>query len=64
MRSTRSSQEWDARRDDPIAAVRASYEAGVTDEFIEPIVVHGNTATRARATQRSSSTSAPTAAVS
>ncbi len=27
--------------DDPIAAVRASYEAGVTDEFIEPIVVPG-----------------------
>ena len=26
---------------DPIAAVRASYEAGVTDEFIEPIVVPG-----------------------
>ncbi|MEX0816941.1 MAG: 2,3-bisphosphoglycerate-independent phosphoglycerate mutase [Gaiellales bacterium] len=27
--------------DDPIAAVRASYEAGVTDEFIEPIVLPG-----------------------
>jgi len=27
--------------DDPIAAVEASYEAGVTDEFIEPIVVAG-----------------------
>jgi 2,3-bisphosphoglycerate-independent phosphoglycerate mutase len=26
---------------DPIAAVRASYDAGVTDEFIEPIVVRG-----------------------
>jgi 2,3-bisphosphoglycerate-independent phosphoglycerate mutase len=26
---------------DPIAAVEASYEAGVTDEFIEPIVVQG-----------------------
>ena len=26
---------------DPIAAVRASYEAGVTDEFIAPIVVPG-----------------------
>jgi 2,3-bisphosphoglycerate-independent phosphoglycerate mutase len=26
---------------DPIAAVEASYEAGVTDEFIEPIVVDG-----------------------
>ncbi len=30
-----------ARAADPIAAVRASYEAGVTDEFIEPIVVPG-----------------------
>ena len=27
--------------DDPIAAVRASYEIGVTDEFIEPIVLQG-----------------------
>jgi 2,3-bisphosphoglycerate-independent phosphoglycerate mutase len=26
---------------DPVEAVRASYEAGVTDEFIEPIVVDG-----------------------
>jgi 2,3-bisphosphoglycerate-independent phosphoglycerate mutase len=26
---------------DPVAAVRASYERGVTDEFIEPIVVAG-----------------------
>jgi 2,3-bisphosphoglycerate-independent phosphoglycerate mutase len=26
---------------DPIAAVRASYDAGVTDEFIEPVVVEG-----------------------
>jgi 2,3-bisphosphoglycerate-independent phosphoglycerate mutase len=26
---------------DPVAAVQASYEAGVTDEFIEPIVVDG-----------------------
>jgi len=24
--------------DDPVAAVRASYEAGVTDEFVEPVV--------------------------
>jgi 2,3-bisphosphoglycerate-independent phosphoglycerate mutase len=37
--------------DDPVAAVRASYERGVTDEFIEPIVLddrprleHGDTA--------------------
>jgi 2,3-bisphosphoglycerate-independent phosphoglycerate mutase len=27
--------------DDPIAAVQASYERGVTDEFIEPVVVDG-----------------------
>jgi 2,3-bisphosphoglycerate-independent phosphoglycerate mutase len=27
--------------DDPVAAVRASYERGVTDEFIEPIVLQG-----------------------
>jgi len=26
---------------DPIAAVRASYDAGVTDEFIEPVVIDG-----------------------
>ena len=26
---------------DPIAAVQASYDAGITDEFIEPIVVPG-----------------------
>jgi 2,3-bisphosphoglycerate-independent phosphoglycerate mutase len=27
--------------DDPIAAVRASYDEGVTDEFIEPVVIDG-----------------------
>jgi 2,3-bisphosphoglycerate-independent phosphoglycerate mutase len=27
--------------DDPVAAVRGSYDAGVTDEFIEPVVVPG-----------------------
>ena len=27
--------------DDPVAAVQASYDAGVTDEFIEPIVIDG-----------------------
>ena len=27
--------------DDPLAAVQASYDAGITDEFIEPIVVDG-----------------------
>ena len=30
-----------AATDDPLAAVQASYDAGVTDEFIEPIVVEG-----------------------
>jgi 2,3-bisphosphoglycerate-independent phosphoglycerate mutase len=29
------------RAEDPIAAVRASYERGVTDEFIEPVVLPG-----------------------
>jgi 2,3-bisphosphoglycerate-independent phosphoglycerate mutase len=27
--------------DDPVAAVKASYERGVTDEFIEPVVLEG-----------------------
>jgi 2,3-bisphosphoglycerate-independent phosphoglycerate mutase len=27
--------------DDPIAAVRASYERGITDEFVEPVVIDG-----------------------
>ena len=27
--------------DDPVAAVRASYESGVTDEFVEPVVLRG-----------------------
>jgi 2,3-bisphosphoglycerate-independent phosphoglycerate mutase len=27
--------------DDPVAAIRASYEAGVTDEFVEPVVLDG-----------------------
>jgi 2,3-bisphosphoglycerate-independent phosphoglycerate mutase len=30
-----------AKDTDPIAAVQASYDAGVTDEFIEPIVLEG-----------------------
>jgi 2,3-bisphosphoglycerate-independent phosphoglycerate mutase len=29
-----------AEADDPLEAVRRSYEAGVTDEFIEPVVIH------------------------
>ncbi|MDX2250346.1 MAG: 2,3-bisphosphoglycerate-independent phosphoglycerate mutase [Bacteroidia bacterium] len=27
---------------DPVAAVKASYAAGITDEFVEPIVIHEN----------------------
>jgi 2,3-bisphosphoglycerate-independent phosphoglycerate mutase len=30
-----------ATADDPVAAVRASYAAGLTDEFIEPVVLRG-----------------------
>jgi 2,3-bisphosphoglycerate-independent phosphoglycerate mutase len=30
-----------AATDDPLGAVQASYDAGVTDEFVEPIVVDG-----------------------
>jgi 2,3-bisphosphoglycerate-independent phosphoglycerate mutase len=29
------------RADDPVAAVQASYDRGVTDEFIEPVVLEG-----------------------
>src|SRR5207302_8751794 len=29
------------RADDPVEAVKASYERGVTDEFIEPVVLEG-----------------------
>src|SRR5436305_5499278 len=31
--------EAETRTDDPIAALQRSYEAGVTDEFVKPIVV-------------------------
>ena len=30
-----------AKAGDPVAAVQASYEAGVTDEFVEPVVLRG-----------------------
>jgi 2,3-bisphosphoglycerate-independent phosphoglycerate mutase len=30
-----------AHSSDPVAAIRESYEAGVTDEFIEPVVLNG-----------------------
>ncbi len=45
--------------EDAVAAVEASYEAGVTDEFVEPVVLPGPGS--ARGTRRSSSTSARTA---
>jgi 2,3-bisphosphoglycerate-independent phosphoglycerate mutase len=38
-----------APADDPVAAVRASYEAGVTDEFVEPVVLGGRPRLRAGA---------------
>ena len=41
VRATRSSPESGAHADDPVAAVRASYERGVTDEFVEPVVLEG-----------------------
>ena len=49
-----------AQGSDPVQEVQRSYEAGVTDEFIEPVVLAG----RPRlgpTTPRSSSTSGPTA---
>src|SRR5436305_13283880 len=30
-----------AHADDPVAAVQASYDAGVSDEFVEPVVLDG-----------------------
>ena len=33
--------EGGERADDPVTAVQASYERGVTDEFIEPVVIAG-----------------------
>ena len=36
------------RADDPIGAIRASYGAGVTDEFVEPVILDG----KPRLTQR------------
>ncbi len=48
--------------DDPVAAVRASYDRDITDEFIEPIVLDGRPRSTRRRTPRSSSTSARTAA--
>ena len=57
------------RATDPVAAITKSYERGVTDEFVEPVVVTraGRLAGGDRwptATPSSSSTSAPTARAS
>ncbi len=41
MPSTRSCAASAPRPSDPVAAVRTSYEAGVTDEFVEPVVLRG-----------------------
>ena len=49
---------------DPLAAVQASYDEGVTDEFVEPVVLSGRPRLAPARTRRSSSTSAPTAAAS
>jgi 2,3-bisphosphoglycerate-independent phosphoglycerate mutase len=41
-RAVRAIVDGEGRHDDdPIAAVQASYDAGVTDEFIEPVVIDG-----------------------
>src|SRR5947207_7963277 len=40
--------EAETRTDDPIAALQRSYEAGVTDEFIKPIVVTKGSGASAR----------------
>ena len=53
-----------ARRAIPSRRFATSYERGVTDEFVEPVVLDGRPAPRRRATRRSSSTSAPIARAS
>jgi 2,3-bisphosphoglycerate-independent phosphoglycerate mutase len=40
--------EAETRTDDPVAALQRSYEAGVTDEFIKPIVVTKGSAASAK----------------
>ena len=45
---------------DPVAAVQASYDAGVTDEFIVPVVCSGRPRLDPAKDAASSSTSAPT----
>ena len=41
-------QGTDPEADDPVAAVQASYDAGITDEFIVPIAVRGRPRLAAR----------------
>ena len=59
-RSTRSCSHAGTEATDLRAAIRSSYDAGVTDEFLEPIVIEARRRS-SRATPRSSSTFAPTA---
>ena len=63
-RSARSVSEKARWPTIPIAAVRASYERGVTDEFVEPVVLAGRPRLASAATRPSSSTSAPIGRVS
>ena len=63
-RARRDRRRARAPRDDPVEAVRASYDGGVTDEFIEPVVLDGRPRLDPATTRRSSSTSGPTARAS
>src|SRR5438552_7672862 len=40
--------EAETRTSDPVAALKASYEAGVTDEFVKPVVVMNEESTAAK----------------
>ena len=51
-RSRRSATAWASAADDPVEAVRASYERGVTDEFVEPVVLARPAAARPGAGRR------------
>ncbi len=46
--SQRSSRASGRRATDPVRAIRASYERGVTDEFVEPVVLDGRPRLTAR----------------
>ena len=50
--------------DDAVEAIRASYASGITDEFIEPIVVDGTPGSTRLSMRRSASTSARTGCAS